>query len=166
VPPPPPSSPLCLSPDSAARLRKRDPRKEWAVRPGYSSGASSYEGSDAGDAHSDFELYDHSSLSIDRSRHSDTLALGSLRKEICSEGTLSGTVVRIETPFGKPIEEIYDGVHEGPVLGSGVSGIVRLISHRDTGLKYAVKILDLGKDFVCSFVWNCLTNEAQSLSLS
>jgi calcium-dependent protein kinase len=49
-----------------------------------------------------------------------------------------------QTPFGKPIEEIYDGVHYGKILGSGVSGIVRLVSHRATGINYAVKCLDIG----------------------
>jgi hypothetical protein len=49
-----------------------------------------------------------------------------------------------QTPFGKPIEEIYDGVHYGKILGSGVSGIVRLVVHRSTGIEYAVKVLDIG----------------------
>jgi calcium-dependent protein kinase len=35
-------------------------------------------------------------------------------------------------------------VHNGPVLGSGISGLVRLVTHKATGLKYAVKVLDLG----------------------
>jgi len=52
-------------------------------------------------------------------------------------------LVRIEVPFGKPIEEVYDGVHDGPVLGSGISGIVRLVRHRATQVAYAVKCLDL-----------------------
>jgi calcium-dependent protein kinase len=43
-----------------------------------------------------------------------------------------------------PIEEIYDGVFNGTVLGSGVSGTVRLVQHRETGVKYAVKCMDLG----------------------
>lgn len=63
------------------------------------------------------------------------------RREI---GTLGQNVVHIEVPFGKPIEEVYDGVHNGPVLGSGISGMVRLVTHKATGLKYAVKVLDLG----------------------
>lgn len=58
------------------------------------------------------------------------------------DNALTTNVVNIE--FGKPIEEVYDGVHTGQVLGSGVSGIVRLITHRATGIRYAVKILDLG----------------------
>ena len=49
-----------------------------------------------------------------------------------------------QVPFGKPIEEVYNGVHDGPVLGSGISGLVRLVTHKATGLKYAVKCLDLG----------------------
>jgi len=52
--------------------------------------------------------------------------------------------VNLQTPFDTPIEEIYNGVLDGPVLGSGVSGIVRLVTHRATGVKYAVKCLDLG----------------------
>lgn len=58
--------------------------------------------------------------------------------------TMSERVVHIEVPFGKPIEEVYNGVHDGPVLGSGISGLVRLATHKATGIKYAVKCLDLG----------------------
>jgi hypothetical protein len=57
---------------------------------------------------------------------------------------LKGRVVHIEVPFGKPIEEVYEGVQTGPVLGSGISGLVRLCVHQKTGVKYAVKCLDLG----------------------
>ena len=59
-------------------------------------------------------------------------------------GHLGQNVVHIEVPFGKPIEEVYEGVHNGPVLGSGIAGMVRLVTHKATGLKYAVKVLDLG----------------------
>lgn len=62
------------------------------------------------------------------------------RREV---GDLRQNVVHIEVPFGKPIEEVYDGIHNGPVLGSGISGLVRLVTHKKTGLKYAVKVLDL-----------------------
>jgi len=57
--------------------------------------------------------------------------------------SLTSKVVHIEVPFGRPIEEVYDGVHGGPILGSGVSGIVRKVSHKKTGVEYAVKALDL-----------------------
>ena len=43
-----------------------------------------------------------------------------------------------------PIEEIYDGVHDGKILGEGVTGKVRLITHKETGIQLAVKRLDLG----------------------
>lgn len=46
-------------------------------------------------------------------------------------------------PLGKPIEEVYEGVHDGVVLGSGISGIVREVKHRTTQVTYAVKCLDL-----------------------
>jgi hypothetical protein len=59
-------------------------------------------------------------------------------------GDLGQNVVHIEVPFGKPIEEVYDGVHSGPVLGSGISGLVRSVTHKATGVQYAVKCLDLG----------------------
>ena len=49
-----------------------------------------------------------------------------------------------QAQFGTPIEKIYEGVKDGVVLGSGVSGVVRLCVHRATGAEYAVKCLDLG----------------------
>jgi calcium-dependent protein kinase len=52
-------------------------------------------------------------------------------------------IVHIECSSGKPIEEVYEGVHDGPVLGSGISGLVRLVTHKATGIKYACKILDM-----------------------
>jgi len=52
-----------------------------------------------------------------------------------------GTPKRV--PLGKPIEEVYEGVHDGEVLGSGISGIVREVKHRTTQVTYAVKCLDL-----------------------
>ena len=35
-------------------------------------------------------------------------------------------------------------MHDGKVLGTGVAGVVRLVKHRMTGVKYAVKCLDIG----------------------
>ena len=49
---------------------------------------------------------------------------------------------RTKSLFGLPIEEVYEGVHNGHVLGEGVAGVVRLITHRETGIKRAVKRLD------------------------
>jgi len=47
----------------------------------------------------------------------------------------------LQTPFDTPIELVYDGVHDGPILGEGVSGVVRLVVHRATGVQYALKCL-------------------------
>jgi calcium-dependent protein kinase len=35
-------------------------------------------------------------------------------------------------------------VHDGKVLGSGISGVVRMATHRTTKVAYAVKCLDIG----------------------
>lgn len=71
------------------------------------------------------------------------IGLDAMIEERREEGDLTQNVVHIEVPFGKPIEEVYEGVHNGPVLGSGISGLVRLATHKKTGIKYAVKVLDL-----------------------
>jgi calcium-dependent protein kinase len=75
---------------------------------------------------------------------SSIIGLDSMIENRREEGGLRSNVVHMEVPFGKPIEEVYDGVHSGPVLGSGISGMVRLVTHKATGVKYAVKCLDLG----------------------
>jgi calcium-dependent protein kinase len=72
-------------------------------------------------------------------RRSSKLGLDDLK---CGERK-NHNLVRIEVPLGKPIEEVYQGVHDGDVLGSGVSGIVRRVTHRATQVQYAVKCLDL-----------------------
>ena len=41
------------------------------------------------------------------------------------------------------IEDVYYGVHDGEVLGVGVTGDVRLITRKDTGTQRALKRLDL-----------------------
>mmetsp|Transcript_4855 Transcript_4855/g.9437 ORF Transcript_4855/g.9437 Transcript_4855/m.9437 type:complete len:1023 (-) Transcript_4855:448-3516(-) len=95
----------------------------------------------------------HSAQSSSSSQHSrqrrlrgnaSALGLDKMIDEKRDAKTMSERVVHIEVPFGKPIEEVYTGVHDGPVLGSGISGLVRLATHKATGLKYAVKCLDLG----------------------
>ncbi|GMH71216.1 hypothetical protein TrST_g10482 [Triparma strigata] len=53
-------------------------------------------------------------------------------------------VVHIEDPtLGRKIEEVYANVHTGKIIGSGVSGVVREVTHRSTGVLYAAKCLDL-----------------------
>ena len=75
---------------------------------------------------------------------SSVLGLDKMMEERAAGGDLTNNIVHMEVPFGKPIEEVYEGVHDGPVLGSGISGLVRLCSHKATGARYAVKCLDLG----------------------
>lgn len=52
---------------------------------------------------------------------------------------------RSSIPFGKTVEEVYYGVHDGPVLGDGVSGQVRKVTNKDTGEMFALKRLDMTK---------------------
>ncbi len=78
-----------------------------------------------------------------RSRAGSAIGLESMIENRKEAGDLVSNVVRLEPALGRPIQEVYEGVHDGPILGKGVMGIVRLITHRVTGLKYAVKCLDL-----------------------
>jgi calcium-dependent protein kinase len=129
-------------------------RGEWRVQPGYSSGASScdddeysLDGSDSKDHHTTTTTCSNGNkLTLGSEDSIGVLDLRTLKQEMSREGDISKTVVRIETasPFGTPIEEIYVGVHDGAILGSGVSGTVRLVTHRATGVAYAVKCLDIG----------------------
>lgn len=74
--------------------------------------------------------------------HVDRIGLEEMRQSLIAEGKMP---VRMETPMGESIESVYDGVHDGRVLGTGVSGLVRLVTHKETGVDYAVKIMDLTK---------------------
>jgi hypothetical protein len=69
-------------------------RSDFAIRPGYSSGASSYDGS-VGDDLTNNDVDDELN-GMQKSRHSDILALSDLRQEMVAEGDLTKTVVRIE----------------------------------------------------------------------
>jgi calcium-dependent protein kinase len=118
---------------------------EFSHVPGYSSGAStpadgrsldgSYHGPRDRAMSGNPKTLSHSN---------SVLGLDNMIEARKGEGDLMNNMVHIEVPFGKPIEEVYDGVHTGPVLGSGISGLVRLVTHKATGHKYAVKCLDLG----------------------
>ena len=64
-------------------------------------------------------------------RHSDMIA-----DYLKSEGASSSRImVHIENPCGMPIEAVYDGVHDGEVLGEGITGAVRRITHKKTGIE-------------------------------
>jgi len=77
-----------------------------------------------------------------------TLDLNNLLKS----SSISSSLVHVEiantsidNPYGKPIDHFYDGIYDGKILGSGISGIVRECTHKKSGHKYAVKCLDLDK---------------------
>lgn len=103
------------------------------IQKGYSSGASSI---------SD-ESEDKKAEKGHKRDKSDLIRLETMKTSLLTDGNVCTNVVRMETPFGRSIESVYEGVHDGEILGSGISGVVRLVTHRDTGIKYAVKILDL-----------------------
>jgi hypothetical protein len=74
-------------------------RSAWAIRPGYSSGASSYSGSEIDDngglsSSKEFDMTGLGDFHV--STHSDILALGTLRQEMMADGDLAKAVVRIE----------------------------------------------------------------------
>jgi len=66
------------------------------------------------------------------------------KDELEATGNLTQTVVNIETSSTKRVEDFYDGIHKGPILGTGAAGIVRKCTHRETGIDFAVKCLNIG----------------------
>ncbi len=105
---------------------------------GYSSGAST-------PREESIDVSSHSNGNLKPLAHSSSvLGLDKMLQERAAGGDLTNNIVHMEVPFGKPIEEVYEGVHDGPLLGSGISGLVRLCTHKATGAQYAVKCLDLG----------------------
>lgn len=62
-----------------------------------------------------------------------------------TEGDLLNNVVTLESTIGRPIEVVYDGVHDGKLLGQGAGGDVRLVVHKTTGLPYACKCLKISR---------------------
>jgi Protein kinase domain len=103
---------------------------------------SSDDGSDASSGYRRAERLNNNPKTLPHS--TSKIGLDELIEDRRADGNLRENVVHFEVPFGKPIEEVYEGVHTGPVLGSGISGTVRLVTHKATGIKYAVKVLDLG----------------------
>uniref|UniRef100_A0A7S1TXT1 non-specific serine/threonine protein kinase n=1 Tax=Phaeomonas parva TaxID=124430 RepID=A0A7S1TXT1_9STRA len=48
----------------------------------------------------------------------------------------------VDGEFNRHVSEVYD-LRQGKILGTGVSGVVRLVRHRDTGEQFAMKVLSL-----------------------
>lgn len=115
---------------------------KWAANAGYSSGASSSV-PDGDNNEAAAPSHKHSGSCMSLSRHGDIVSSLKLEMETASPD-LTKKIVRMETPLDTPIEEMYDGVWDGPELGQGVAGIVRKVKHRATGVYFACKCLDTG----------------------
>lgn len=88
LPPLHPQSPKLLNTEALSPVGKQR-HNEWKVRPGYSSGASSYSGSDL----------DEDEFSADekvKQSKSTILDLMTLKEEMKEKGDIASTVVRIE----------------------------------------------------------------------
>lgn len=78
-----------------------------------------------------------------KSRHNRTATNELLMDYLQGDGASENrAMVRIESS-GVAIEDVYYGVHDGDILGVGVTGNVRLITRKDTGTQKALKRLDL-----------------------
>lgn len=55
----------------------------------------------------------------------------------------ANTCVDVVTADIAAIETIYDGVKDGPILGYGITGVVRKCTHKETGAEFALKSLSL-----------------------
>ena len=113
--------------------------QKFKNRPGYSSGGSSL-----------LESSDEEPAACAARMGGSSGGSGTRHEKLCEwkqelgNGCLTSKIVRIEIDFGRDIEDVYDGVHDGPLLGEGVAGVVREVTHKDTGVHFAVKILNLG----------------------
>ena len=60
---------------------------------------------------------------------------------------LSNSEWHIVTADIATIDSIYDGVTDGKVLGYGITGLVRMVKHKETGAEYtyAVKTLSINR---------------------
>jgi serine/threonine protein kinase len=78
---------------------------------------------------------------VPNSSSRDLLELKSLHDAYVERGDMNGCMVRMEGGDGRPIEDVYEGVRDGKELGRGAFGVVRLATHRATGVQYAVKCI-------------------------
>jgi calcium-dependent protein kinase len=74
-----------------------------------------------------------------------TTSSRSMRFESKESGDFGNVTISIITSDRCEIESVYDGVHDGEVLGYGIGGIVRLVTHKKTGTQFAVKRLCLAE---------------------
>mmetsp|Transcript_3064 Transcript_3064/g.4317 ORF Transcript_3064/g.4317 Transcript_3064/m.4317 type:complete len:519 (+) Transcript_3064:221-1777(+) len=71
--------------------------------------------------------------------------ISELEKSLHGTNEETPNFVHLELASGLQIEDVYDGVHDGKILGVGIWGKVRLGVHKATGTKFAIKSLDLNR---------------------
>lgn len=85
--------------------------KKAGITQGYSSGASTPSQMD-GSNHSGTSNNNNSSKQLMHS--SSVLRLDQMIQDRKEDGDLQSRMVHLEVPFGRPIEDVYDGIHDGP----------------------------------------------------
>jgi len=77
--------------------------------------------------------------------HSNRTVLSDLMDSINQDHSFehSKNCVQVVISDKLGVEDVYDGIHDGPILGYGISGVVRKIVHKETLLEYAVKAMPL-----------------------
>lgn len=93
-----------------------------------------------------------------------SVGLDEMVEERKVNASLTSNIVHIEMVDGRKIHEVYDGVKNGKKLGEGVSGTVHLITHKLTGIKYAVKCLELSRLGTSKEAQEALRNEITIMS--
>jgi hypothetical protein len=105
------SGPPPLHPNiDTSKIKDAENAKKSAIAPGYSSGASTP---------SQLDVSSHSRGSNNNSskqllHSSSVLRLDQMIQERKEDGDLQSRMVHLEVPFGRPIEDVYDGIHDGP----------------------------------------------------
>jgi len=90
----------------------------------------------------------HSSVCHDHEAKSErTFVLSELMDDIQRDTShdRGNNCVHIVTADIATIDSMYDGVADGKVLGYGITGLVRLVKHKETGAEYAVKTLSINR---------------------
>eukprot|EP00588_Corethron_pennatum_P009486 CAMPEP_0194267670 /NCGR_PEP_ID=MMETSP0169-20130528/2145_1 /TAXON_ID=218684 /ORGANISM="Corethron pennatum, Strain L29A3" /LENGTH=718 /DNA_ID=CAMNT_0039008607 /DNA_START=167 /DNA_END=2323 /DNA_ORIENTATION=+ len=57
--------------------------------------------------------------------------------------SLRSKVVNFESKYGSTVDDVYRGLTDGNILGTGIVGTVRKVTHRRTGQDFACKVMDV-----------------------
>jgi len=149
-----------LAPDKKKKVTKkkmqhkqeiREPSPEGSPLEGSPRSSISFSSSSLnGSPHDSFDqpLDDHKETEYyaapNRKRaHGNQIGLENIISCHRATGSLGTNIVHIEHPFGVNIDDVYSGCTSGPVLGHGKQGLVRLIEHCVTGVRFALKRIEL-----------------------